>query len=393
VGRLGILCLPWIAAALALALVAAWLSSGSRDAELPRASLSVASALSAGAESDYARAEAPHEFQFPRDHAAHDGFKTEWWYFTGNLETPAGGRFGYQLTFFRVALTPHPAPRASTFAADHVWMAHFALSDIVEGQFKSFERFARESAGVAGAATGPVRVWLRDWRCEFSSGGTPIRLVARADGIAIDLRLDGGKPPVLHGDGGLSRKHAGAGNASYYASLTRLETSGRVELDGTALDVHGLSWMDREWMTTGLDAEQSGWEWFGLQLDDGTELMWYRFRRRDGSADPFDGGSFVAVDGTRTALASSELALAEDSSWTSPRSKAVYPAHWRLRCEKLGLDIEVSPALADQELDASFRYWEGAVDVVGTRANREVHGRGYVELVGYAATNSAAMLR
>ena len=391
-GRTGVLLLPWIVAALALALVIAWLASKDPLHRPAHATLSVRAAMSVEESAGYLRADGPHEFSFPADHAAHDGFKTEWWYFTGNLETTAGRRFGYQLTFFRSALTPRRVERASTFAAEHVWMAHFALSDIEGQHFHSFERFARESGGIAGATMLPVSVWLRDWRCDFSAAGLPLRVVAVQDGISIDLSLDSKKAPVLQGENGLSRKNARAGNASYYYSLTRLETSGWIRLGGSKFDVRGTSWMDREWMTSELESEQIGWEWFALQLDDGSELTWYRLRRKDGSDDPFNAGSFVDKVGSRMPLRAKDVDIVEDKSWTSPRTKAVYPAHWLLRIQSLGVDLEVTPALADQELDSSFKYWEGAVDVSGTRAGRKLQGRGYVELVGYAKLNSSDAL-
>ncbi len=381
--RTSVLLIPWIVAAFALALVIAWLSTRDGERQLPRASMSVASALSASDSAGYLRADAPREFHFPADHGAHDGFKMEWWYFTGNLTTQAGRRFGYQLTFFRSALAPRKPERASTFAADHAWMAHLTISDIETAKFRSFERSARESGGIAGAAMNPVRVWLRDWRCDFGADGLPLHLVARQGDFAIELSLDSKKLPVLNGEQGLSRKNESIGNASYYYSLTRLDTSGEIRLGDASFNVHGSSWMDREWMTSELGSDQVGWEWFALQLDDGSELMWYRFRRKGGSKDPFDGGSFVQADGSHVQLGATDVELAEDTSWTSPRTKAVYPAHWLLRDKSLALELAVTPALADQELDVSFRYWEGAVNVEGSRDGRAVHGRGYVELVGY----------
>ncbi|MEO6711389.1 MAG: carotenoid 1,2-hydratase, partial [Planctomycetota bacterium] len=284
-GRSAVLAMPWIAAGLALALVAMWLASREREREPARASLDVASLLGANTGEGFQRAEAPREFAFPRDHAAHEGFKTEWWYFTGNLRAESGRRFGYQLTFFRSALAGKAPQRSSTFAADHVWMAHLALSDIEGKDFTSFERFGRESGAIAGASADPVSVWLKDWRCDFSPDGLPIRLVAREGKLAIELSLRSAKPVVLQGDRGLSQKSAGAGNASYYYSLTRLETTGAVRVGDTSFEVRGLSWMDREWSSGELGQEQIGWDWFALQLDDGSELMWYRLRHADGSLD------------------------------------------------------------------------------------------------------------
>ena len=381
------LAMPWIAAGLALALVALWLVSSEREREPARASLDVASLLGANSGEGFLRAEAPREFEFPRDHAAHDGFKTEWWYFTGNLAAESGRRFGYQLTFFRSALAAKSPERSSTFAADHVWMAHFALSDIDGKEFTSFERFARESGAIAGANANPVSIWLKDWRCDFGPDGLPIHVAAREGELSIDFSLTSAKPPVLQGDRGLSQKTAGAGNASYYYSLTRLETSGAVGVDGATFEVSGFSWMDREWSSGELGKERIGWDWFALQLDDGSELMWYRLRHADGSLDPFNSGSFVDAQGSSQPLAASDVVLTESATWTSPRSKAVYPARWRLQCPRLNLDLELEPALADQELGGAFRYWEGAVEVRGTRA-----GRGYVELVGYS-TESGEFVR
>ncbi|HUR29427.1 MAG TPA: lipocalin-like domain-containing protein [Planctomycetota bacterium] len=388
-GRNAVLVMPWIAAALALGLVALWISTDERESETPRATLDVAASLSADVSEGYARADVSREFRFPADHGAHDGFKTEWWYFTGNLETQDGRRFGYQLTFFRSALTPRPEPREGTFAAHHAWMAHFTLSDVAGGEFHAFERFARESGGIAGASTAPLRVWLRDWSCDFGADGAPIKVAAEEGGLSIELELRAAKSPVLHGEDGRSRKNAGVGNASYYYSLTRLESTGSVRKGDATFRVRGSSWMDREWMSSELEPDQVGWDWFALQLDDGSELMWYRLRRNGGGADPFDAGSLVLADGERVALGAAELEITESATWRSPRTNVVYPARWRLRDTQRALDLDVKPVLAGQELDLSFRYWEGAVDVEGWRDGRAVHGRGYVELVGYGPRGSA----
>ncbi len=393
-GRNMVLVLPWCLAALALALLGLWLGSRNLDRSAPRATLSVASMLSDEAAGGYLRADRPREFEFPRDHGPHDGFRTEWWYFTGNLRTAAGRRFGYQLTFFRSALAAKPSPRESSFAAGHAWMAHLTLSDVEARRFHSFERYAREGGGIAGAGgEHPIQVWLRDWRCEIDASGAPIKLLAREAAVAIELELHADKAPVLNGDDGRSQKNVSAGDASYYYSMTRLGTSGRVEVDGEAFEVQGASWMDREWMSGALGEDQVGWDWFSLQLDDGSELMWYRLRRKDGSLDPCSGGTFVAADGSARTLRAGELTLTEQSGWRSPRSQATYPNRWRLAVRELALEVEVTPALADQELDVAFRYWEGAVDVRGKHANREVKGSGYVELVGYTEQKPGTLSR
>lgn len=395
-GRNTVLVLPWILAALALTLLALWLGSRDQQRSPPRATLSVASMLSDVGAADYLRAERPREFEFPRDHGPHDGFRTEWWYFTGNLRTAAGRRFGYQLTFFRSALAASLSPRESSFAAGHAWMAHLTLSDVEASRFHSFERYAREGGGIAGAGGGgghPIKVWLRDWRCEFDASGTPITLMAREAGVAIALELRPDKAAVLNGDRGLSQKNASAGDASYYYSMTRLRTLGRIEMDGESFDVQGASWLDREWMSGALGEEQVGWDWFALQLDNGCELMWYRLRRKDGSVDPCNGGTFVAADGSARTLRAGELELGEQGPWKSPRTGADYPDRWTLAVPELDLELEVTPALADQELDVTFRYWEGAVDVRGKHAGREVKGSGYVELVGYTEQKPGSLSR
>jgi predicted secreted hydrolase len=382
-GRRLVLLLPFLACALALGLLLAWLSSTSGEPRMVRASMDIAGLLRAGAQQGFERALEPRAFEFPREHAAHDGFQTEWWYFTGNLDAADGRRFGYQLTFFRSALSPAQPAREAHFAANHAWMAHFTVCDVAQNRFHSFERVAREGAGIAGCASPGPRVWLRDWSCEFSAAGASIRLRARVDELQIELELKSTKPPVLHGEQGLSRKNSAAGNASYYYSLTRLSTRGTLELNGVAHTVEGHSWMDREWMSSSLADEQVGWDWFALQLDDGSELMCYRLRRADSSRDPFDAGTFVHADGTSTALSAADLELSVERTWRSPRSAAEYPASWRIAVPSLELSLEVQPLIADQELDVDFRYWEGAVELRGKRGVLPVRGRGFVELVGY----------
>lgn len=376
----------------------AWRATN-RDRPLA-AGLSVAEALRGGPAAGYARALAPRPFAFPADHGPHPDFRTEWWYFTGNLEgapTADRRRFGFQLTFFRSALIPQAgAPRrASAWAARQVYLAHFTLTDVQGRRFRSFERFRRDALGLAGARAEPFRVWLDDWEAwevagpaDPGAGGIhPLRLRAAVpgpDGAAIDLLLAAGKPPALQGDRGLSRKGADPGQASYYYSLTRLPAAGTVRAGAAAYAVTGEVWMDREWSTSSLSAGQVGWDWFALQLDGGRELMYYQLRTADGRADPASAGSLIERDGRVVPLVRDGVDLAVLATWRSPRSGGVYPARWRLGVPAHGLDLEVRPVLPDQELDVSFRYWEGAVDAAGTARGAPVRGRGYVELTGYA---------
>lgn len=348
------------------------------------ASISVGEAMRAPADPGWARASAPRPFVFPQDHGPHPEFAVEWWYWTGNLD--AGERhFGYQLTIFRRGLTPHPAERASNWAASNIYMAHFALSDVASGRFYAFERFSRDAAGLAGASGEPFRVFVDDWGVEgLGPGGLPMRLRAAQGDVAIDLTLDTSRPPTLQGDRGLSQKGPNPGDASFYYSLTRLATSGTVRVGETSHAVAGLSWMDREWSTRAMEGDVVGWDWFALQLDSGDDLMFYRLRNADSSLSPFTSGSLSRADGTVVPLALDDVQLEPLDSWRSPRSGTIYPSRWQLDAPALGLDLTLEPYLQDQELPVSVLYWEGAVRIVGSQDGRPVGGSGYVELTGYA---------
>jgi predicted secreted hydrolase len=364
--------------------------SGRPTAPTLRATISVAEALSGGAADGFARALAPRPLVFPADHGPHPAFRTEWWYWTGNLRVPAapgsGRRFGFQLTFFRTALAPAAASRPSAWGARDVYMAHLALTDVAAGGFHARDRWARAALDLAGATGDPVRVWLGDWTAEGQGpAGLPMRLRAGDGDVRIDLTLASLKPPVLHGERGLSRKSEEPGNASYYYSLTRMRAEGEVGLGGQAFPVEGWAWMDREWSTSALGPDLVGWDWFALQLDDGRELMLYRLRRKDGGIAPASQGTLVQADGAAQRLERDAVEVRPLGHWTSPRGGTRYPAGWRLRVPALALDLTVTPLVADQELDLAVRYWEGAVRVEGTADGRPVGGEGYVELVGYAA--------
>ncbi len=355
-----------------------------RDAREPAASLSVAGALRSADDRGYARAGAPREFSFPADHGPHPDFRTEWWYFTGNLATAEGRRFGFQLTFFRSALAPEMPERGSAWATRQAWLAHFTVSDVDGGRFSSFERWSRGALGLAGVRTAPFCVWVEDWSAQADGGAVfPLRLRAAQGDVAIDLKLDQGKPPVLQGEHGLSRKSSEPGNASYYYSLSRMPAAGTVRAGAESFTVTGSAWMDREWSTSALGAGQVGWDWFALQLSDGTDLMLYQLRHAGGRPDPASSGSIVAPDGASRTLTFRDFSMEVLDRWRSPRSGARYPSRWRLRIPSEELDLTVTPLLAGQELDVSFRYWEGAVAVEGTHRGAPVTGRGYVELTGY----------
>ena len=341
-----------------------------------RATVAVREALADGG-AGFARALAPRPFSFPADHGPHDEFRTEWWYYTGNLRTAAGRQVGFELTFFRVALAPGAIVRASAWATRQLYVAHFAVTDVAGRRFHAFSRSSREALGLAGASASPFRVWVGDWSA--AGDGASARLRAAEGEIAIDLNVFAAKPPVAEGDRGLSRKGPEPGNASFYYSFTRMPARGSVRIGGDTLEVTGEAWMDREWSTSALGQEVQGWDWFALQLADGRELMFYLLRRRDGTADPFSAGTLVARDGTTRSLGLGDVSLDTLAHWTSARSGVRYPARWRLRVPSAALDLQIEPRLADQELIVGTRYWEGAVAVTGS-----ANGQGYVELVGYA---------
>jgi len=356
------------------------LLAGCGDGRAPADGGGLAEALGGPADVGFARATGIRPFEFPHDHGPHPEYRNEWWYATGNVDDGAGRRYGFQLTLFRIGLKPGRAQRPSNWATHQVWMAHLALTDVAGGEFHAAERFARGGdIGLAGASREPVSVWLEDWRLQRDSDGV-WHLDGATGQFALALELVPRKPPVLQGDRGLSRKSEAPGNASYYYSLARLQTEGTIAVDGQSRSVRGHAWLDREWSTSALGPDQVGWDWFALQLDDGRELMFYRLRRRDGGIDPLSAGSLVAADGAKRPLARDDVAIEVLDRWTSPRGTR-YPARWRVEAAGLDGPLEVVPVLADQELDASVRYWEGAVDVL---RDGEPIGRGYVELAGYA---------
>ncbi len=334
---------------------------------------------------NYSRADGPRALVFPRDLGPHPDFQTEWWYYTGNLAAPDGQRFGFQLTFFRRALLgpAERSPRSSIWGADQVYLAHFALTDAASGQFHAFERFERGAAGLAGAQCDPqYRVWLQEWSVE-QVGPAAYRLQAAQEGIKLQLDLNDGKGIILQGDQGYSQKVPDTGNASYYTSQTRLDTSGSIEVNGKTFEVSGLSWMDHEFSTSALSPDQVGWDWFSIQLDDGSELMVYQIRKKDGSIDPFSSGTIISNDGKTRGLKAGDFSIQVDSTWKSPHSKGVYPAAWTVSVPSEGLTLQIKPILSDQELNVSFIYWEGAVQVTGEKNGVKISGKGYVELTGY----------
>lgn len=324
--------------------------------------------------------------EFPRDHYSHPDFKTEWWYYTGHLETLGGKRYGYQVTFFRFGVRDRQNGLKEAPLFTELYMAHVALSDVSEGKFLYSERLNRGYGGKAGAATDRYRVWNENWRVEGDTKAHRIQVDDRK--FALHLTLRSLKPPVLHGDGGHSQKGEGEGRASYYYSLTRMETAGELMLDGRKHKVRGSSWMDHEFGSNQLRDDQIGWDWFSIQLDDGRELMLYQIRRKDGSVDPYSSGTLVASGGATRKLKLEDFRIEVLQRWKSPQSGADYPIRWKVLVPSQGLDLEIAPAFPEQELityrSTRVTYWEGAVTVRALAGGKMIGGRGYVEMTGYA---------
>jgi predicted secreted hydrolase len=326
----------------------------------------------------------PRSFEFPRDHGPHPEFRHEWWYVTGHLDADTGQHFGFELTFFRFALAPlsKAVSTPSAWRTRQIYMAHFAITDLDRGKFQSSEKYARDALGMSGAQADPFRVWLEDWSLEASEGSSYWTLRAADKNYAFDLQLRSVTPPVLNGEGGLSRKSSEEGAASYYYSMPRLSATGRITRDGKPLDVQGLAWLDREWGSGALGSDQQGWDWFALQFEDGATLMFYALRTKEGQRDTHSAGTWFAPDGTTHPLANDDVQIEVKDHWDSPRGGR-YPSRWHLRVPSLQLDVDVQPRLADQELTTSTRYWEGAATITGKRGGKDANGRAYVELVGY----------
>lgn len=322
------------------------------------------------------------DWEFPRDHGAHPEFQTEWWYYTGNVATEDGRRFGYQFTIFRRAISPENHDSESEWRTDQIHMAHFTVSDISNQEFYHDVRYSRAGAGLAGATADPIyRVWLEDWQViAENDDATQQHITATSNEFALNVRLNQAKPLALQGDNGLSKKGGEVGNASYYYSLSRLITNGILTIGDETFTVTGNTWMDHEFSTSALDSDAQGWDWFGLIFDNNTELMVGQIRKVGGNQDPAFGGLLIYPDGTTRYLSSDDFTIIATESWSSPHTGADYPSSWDIAI--LGDDdftFTVTPLQKDQELyGTGIDYWEGAVRIEGS-----VTGYGYAELTGY----------
>ncbi|MEO0406279.1 MAG: lipocalin-like domain-containing protein [Cyanobacteria bacterium P01_A01_bin.135] len=365
-----------------VALITFWPRSGITNSG--RASVDWLAEQPAETSAKFARANGPKPLEFPRDLGAHNEYQTEWWYYTGTLATDAGRDFGYQLTFFRRALAPEAeqVANSSDWRSNQVYFAHFTVSDVENNAFYPHERFSRQSAGLSGAQGQPYRVWLENWSAEAIAPGQ-VQLVADAGDVALNLTLTETLPPVLQGDRGYSQKGPEPGNASYYYSIVQQRTEGRVTIGDESFNVTGLSWKDHEYSTSALSPGTVGWDWFSLQLDDGSALMLYGLRKEDGALTATSSGTYISDSGETQRLAPSDWTITVQDTWHSPTSGADYPAQWHIEVPKLDLVLDGKPLMPNQELTISTTYWEGAVGFAG-RKGHPVTARGYVELTGYA---------
>jgi len=352
--------------------------------------LMIGPVLAADSRQTFTAATEGYRYEFPRDHGSHDAFRTEWWYYTGNVTTSDGRAFGYQLTFFRRAMPPDQIKTLpSKWSLTQLYLAHFAVSDLSKKQFHYAEKISRAGLGKAGAESGRLHAWIDRWSAESPAARSDHHLLQAAEGdLAIQLDLSPEKPLVIHGNHGVSRKGTEAGQASHYYSFTRMKTTGKLTIGKELFDVTGTSWMDHEFGSADLGEDLVGWDWFSLQLDNQTELMLYRLRRADGSASPVSSGTFIDRDGQGHHLTIEDVSLEPLSYWTSPVSKARYPQRWRLSVPSQQLTLEVIPLMAEQELattrSTDVTYWEGAIEVSGVAGDTKVKGHGYMELTGYA---------
>jgi predicted secreted hydrolase len=345
-------------------------------------------AFAAETAQEFRRATEGYRYEFPRDHGSHERFRTEWWYYTGNLSTKDGRRFGYQLTFFRRGIPPEQVKTLpSRWSITQLYLAHFAVTDLAKGQFHYAEKISRAGLGKAGAEPGRLHVWIDQWSAESLMDTGRHSLSATDDDLAVQLSVSSEKPPIIHGTGGISRKGTTPGQASHYYSFTRLATTGTVTIGNEPFDVTGTSWMDHEFGSADLGEDLVGWDWFSVQFTDQTELMLYRLRRTDGSADPVSSGTFIDRDGRGHHLSIGDFTLEPTSFWTSRTSKGRYPQRWRLAIPSQQLSLELRPLMAEQELSTArstqVTYWEGAIEATGLSRESPIQGQGYMELTGY----------
>jgi predicted secreted hydrolase len=342
----------------------------------------------------------PCNLDFPGDHGPHPGYRTEWWYYTGNLQAETGEKYGFQLTFFRSQISPSderqkwPQP-TSAWRTQQVYLAHSAISNITGKQHLQAELISRGALNMAGAKQieDTTTLFLKNWSADI--GPDQHLLTVNSDGFSYELALTPEKPPVLHGIAGYSLKGSTAERASCYYSFTRLNAQGKLSIGENIVAVKGSAWMDHEYSTALLEPGLQGWDWFSLQLSDKTEVMAFVLRKEKGGIGPASSATVIGNQGQNRHISNDEFVVTVRNTWKSPHTKAVYPAGWRLQIFPYALDLTITPNLADQEMQSSLStgviYWEGSVSIEGTRAGQPVVGQGYVELTGYANPFDAPM--
>jgi predicted secreted hydrolase len=326
-----------------------------------------------------------YRYLFPRDYFSHPDFQTEWWYYTGNVKSADGHRFGFELTFFREGVDRTSKNEAPWDVRD-LYLAHLALSDLDGGTFLHAERMNRAGPGIAGISETDGRIRNGNWQVEWQGDDQTLRAVDQRFAFRFSLRST--KPPVIHGENGVSQKAAGPGRASHYISLTRLNAAGEIQVAGKTFEVTGSTWMDHEFFTHQLEADQVGWDWMSIQLQDNTELMLFRIHRKDGSIDPHSAGTFIDSRGATVHLRADEFVMEPAGTpWISPSTHAAYPVLWKVSVPKLGLTFDCSTPLPSQELVSSSvfvpPYWEGSVAFSGKKNRSRIAGVGYLEMTGY----------
>jgi len=349
---------------------------------------------------NYLSVTGPCHLEFPKDHGAHPGYRTEWWYYTGNLVSESGDQYGFQLTFFRTQISPPGAdkqwPRPpSAWRTNQVYLAHAAVSDIAGKQHLHAEDVSRAALGMAGVdqSTQATKVYLKSWSVQIEADSHLLKVDGTDFSYALNFKP--AKPPILHGESGYSLKGSTPERASCYYSFTRLVGQGSITIAGKTVPVTGTAWMDHEFSTAPLEPGLKGWDWFSLQLSDQTEIMIFILRKQEGGWHPASSGTFIDRAGQARHLAASDFKVAVLDTWTSRQSKARYPSRWRMQIAPLSLDLTLTSNLPDQEMrtlgGTGVYYWEGSVSIKGLKADRAIKGLGYVELTGYAGAFDAPL--
>lgn len=336
------------------------------------------------APSGFSFAESVRNFHFPTDHLAHKDFRSEWWYFTGNLRDKNEREYGFDLTVFRFGLKPEQSADLSPFRSSQIFLAHFAIADVERKQYLSDEKFSRELVGVTGISEEPFKIQIENWSItQIDNQNEHWALVADNRDYSINLNLEAIRPVVLQGEHGLSRKSAKPGNASYYYSIPKLTVEGAIKIGNDDIAVTGSAWFDREWSTSALEVGQVGWDWFGLHIANDMELMFYQIRQANGKPSLESHGVLILDNGAREIKLGHQVKLTPLRYWTSEKTRARYPIKWRLSVAEESLDIIISAKFNAQQWDGTFVYWEGAVTTNGVFRGREINGQGFLEMTGY----------